>query len=360
MTNVPLPSAHQMRHNPWQRSADVMDPGEFLTRWTVRLALALYVLSLILRANASLNPTRQRGSVLARRTQGARLAWTAGYGFFLLHVACAFQYYHHWSHRLAYEATARRTAEAVGLDWGGGLFANYAFTLLWGLDVCWWWYAPACYRARSRGLEWMVQGFLAFMAFNGAVVFGAGAARWLSLLGFVVLAGIWGRQLYRSRKGHGRSEDAMSLKNTVREKFEDAKRSNNREEKNVLSVILGDISTAEARSGKEQTDAEVEKLLRKMVESNTETLTQLKSHHRGEDPRVPVLEREIGLLKSLLPKSLDVAAIAQALEPVRAEIQSAKSDGQATGLAMKHLKTLSLNVQGQDVAAAVKEIRTSK
>ena len=40
------------------------------------------------------------------------------------------------------------------------------------------------------------------------------------------------------------------------------------------------------------------------------------------------------------------------MEPVRAEIVNAKSDGQATGVAMKHLKGLSLNVQGQDVAVA--------
>ena len=78
----------------------------------------------------------------------------------------------------------------------------------------------------------------------------------------------------------------MSLKATVRQKFEEAKRAGNREAKDLLSVILGDISTAEARGGKDVTDAEVEKLLRKMVESNTETLTQLKSHNRGEDPKV--------------------------------------------------------------------------
>ena len=44
----------------------------------------------------------------------------------------------------------------------------------------------------------------------------------------------------------------MSLKEKVRQKFEEAKRTGNREDKNLLSVILGDISTAEARSGPER------------------------------------------------------------------------------------------------------------
>src|SRR5579859_7578745 len=155
-------------------------------------------------------------------------------------------------------------------------------------------------------------------------------------------------------------ESAMSFKAKVREKFEEAKRAGNRETRDVLSVILGDISTAEARTGKEAPDADVEKLLRKMVESNTETLSQLKSHQRADDPRAVVLEREIVFLKSLLPQTLDAQAIVKALEPVRAEIVIAKSDGQATGIAMKHIKSLSLNAQGQDVSAAVKEIRTNK
>ena len=150
----------------------------------------------------------------------------------------------------------------------------------------------------------------------------------------------------------------MSLKETVRQKFDEARRSGQRQEKDLLSVILGDISTLEARSGKEVSDAEVEKLLRKMVESNTETLAQLKSHHRADDPRASVLEQEITFLKTLLPQSLDTEGIVKALEAVRADIVSAKSDGQATGVAMKHIKSLGLNAQGQEVSAAVKQIRT--
>jgi hypothetical protein len=168
-----------------------MDLGEFFTRWTVRLALSLYVVGLVLRANASGNRAR---------LAWARLAWTGGCFAFLLHVACAFQFYHRWSHSIAYTATARRTAEVVGLDWGGGLFANYAFTLLWAADACWWWCSLDRYRARPRGLEWVVQGFLAFMVFNSVVVFGAGAIRWLGLGVCLLLAGVWGCQRCRPRK----------------------------------------------------------------------------------------------------------------------------------------------------------------
>jgi hypothetical protein len=44
---------------------------------------------------------------------------------------------------------------------------------------------------------------------------------------------------------------------------------------------------------------------------------------------------------------------------VRADIRNAKNDGQATGVAMKHLKGQSLPVQGQDVSAAVRQIRSA-
>jgi hypothetical protein len=158
-----------------------MDPGESLTRWTVRLAVGLYGLALALRAAAE-----DRRSAAA----WARLAWTGGFVAFALHVACAFHFYHQWSHRAAYEATARQTAEVVGVAWGGGLYANYAFALVWGADVCWWWARPAAYQARPRWIEWAVQGFLAFITFNATVVFGRGAIRWAGLAAYAV-AGVW-------------------------------------------------------------------------------------------------------------------------------------------------------------------------
>src|SRR5262245_50800254 len=164
-----------------------MDVGDLLTRWSVRLALALYVLSLILRWAAG-------GS---QRLAWARLAWTAGFLAFLFHVVFAFQFYHHWSHVAAYEATARQTEDVVGLAWGGGIYANYAFVVLWGADVCWWWYRPQSYLARSRGIEWAVQGFLAFIAFNATVVFGTGAIRWVGLIVSLLLPAVVGYSCWR-------------------------------------------------------------------------------------------------------------------------------------------------------------------
>lgn len=149
-----------------------MDTGEQLTRWTARAALALYAVALALRWNTS-----------ARRTwrATARMVWTAGWLIFLLHVFCAFQFVHHWSHADAYEETARRAAEAIGWEWGGGLYANYAFALVWMADVVWWWRGLEVYEGRPRVVAWSVQGFLAFMAFNAAVVFADGVMRWVSL-----------------------------------------------------------------------------------------------------------------------------------------------------------------------------------
>jgi hypothetical protein len=179
-----------------------MDPGELLTRWTVRLALSLYVLSLSLRLLG-----RGRPSLAT----WARLAWTAGYLAFLVHVICAFHFYHHWSHAAAYESTARQTEDVVGQPWGAGLYANYAFALVWGADVLWWWLGQERYRERPRWLEWAVQAFLGFIAFNATVVFGVGVIRWLGVLACVVLVALLGYSAWhgneRKRDRHVRESD---------------------------------------------------------------------------------------------------------------------------------------------------------
>ncbi len=154
--------------------------GEWLTLWTVRVAVALYAIALARRLSDGKNPSSLR--------QG-RLLWTAGYLLFLVHVVCAFHFYHDWSHRVAWEATARQTRQFTGLEWGGGLYANYAFVLVWGADVLWWWRFPSDYLTRHIVIESIVQGFLAFITFNATVVFASEGTRWLGLAAFLLLAG---------------------------------------------------------------------------------------------------------------------------------------------------------------------------
>ena len=108
---------------------------------------------------------------------------------FVIHVACAFHFYHAWSHAAAYAATALDTARLFQWHWGGGLYFNYAFTIVWLIDVLWWWRGLAAYAHRPRVVEIAVQTFLGFMAFNGAVVFASGWTRWTGV-GCCVLLGV--------------------------------------------------------------------------------------------------------------------------------------------------------------------------
>ena len=155
-----------------------MPSGELLTRWTIRIALVFYVLAVAGEFQSS------RGQ---HRKHLARWAWTLGCGFYLAHVAAAFQFFHGWSHAAAYRDTARQTAEVIGLDWGGGLYFNYTFTMLWFADVVWWWYAPESRRMRSPKATLALHGFFAFMVFNATVVFEAGVLRWLGLAALCLL-----------------------------------------------------------------------------------------------------------------------------------------------------------------------------
>ena len=153
--------------------------GETLTRWTVRAALLLYAATLALRLAA---PTRPRA---------ARLLWTLGCLLFLAHVAAAFHYFHDWSHDDAYRHTARQTGELVGQYWGGGLFLNYIFIVVWGADVVYWWRrGTGAYAARPRRVDVPLHAFMAFMAFNATVVFASGPTRAAGIAASVLLAGL--------------------------------------------------------------------------------------------------------------------------------------------------------------------------
>jgi uncharacterized protein YqeY len=118
--------------------------------------------------------------------------------------------------------------------------------------------------------------------------------------------------------------------------------------RDLLRVVLGEVSTRRARTGREPGDEEVHGIVRKLIAGNDETRRELERHGQAYGR----LARENVYLETLLPKALDPAAIREELEPITADLKGARNDGQATGLAMKHLA-----VQGEDVAAVVKQLR---
>jgi hypothetical protein len=159
-----------------------MPLGDELIRWTVRLALFGFTIALLLRAS-------RRGIGPA-----ARLFWTIGCLAYLGHVAAAFHFAHGWSHARAHEHTAFRTWEVTGWRWGGGIYVNYLFTLVWVADAAWWWISVGAYQRRPAWVDAALYAFMLFVAFNATVVFGAGVIRWCGLAAVLLLGAAWWRR----------------------------------------------------------------------------------------------------------------------------------------------------------------------
>ncbi len=157
------------------------DVGDLLTRNTVRLALAWY--SAALCQMLLLGPEDWRATTIRGRL--ARWCWTWALLCFLVHLAMAFHYFHHWSHVHA----LAHTREVSGV--GEGIFASYLFAVLWMADTTFWWVRPMRYTARRPGIDRSLHGFMLFIVFNGAIVYEAGPIRWAASLMFLTLATVW-------------------------------------------------------------------------------------------------------------------------------------------------------------------------
>ena len=142
------------------------------------------------------------------------------------------------------------------------------------------------------------------------------------------------------------------LMDQLKERIKSAMKAGNTLERDVFKVALGDLQLQETRQGQTLTDEDVQKGLRKVIKGNREMISAV------TDPAV--LERmnaEIQILETLLPTTLDPAQIRVVLDAVAEPIRAAGNDGQATGIAMKHLKSQGLAVEGRDVQTVVKQLR---
>lgn len=162
--------------------------AEILLRGSIWLSLVAWTAAEWVRLSY-----RQTG----RRERMARLLWTAGVALAFVHVGLAFHFRHGWSHASALAETARQTEELLGLAFGGGLYVNYAFLIVWAADTVWWWWRPASFSRRPRALEAAIRLFLLFIFVNGAIVFAHGTVRVLGIVAVMAL-GVAG---YRGRGG---------------------------------------------------------------------------------------------------------------------------------------------------------------
>ncbi len=142
------------------------------------------------------------------------------------------------------------------------------------------------------------------------------------------------------------------LVDEIKKRVVQAMKDNDTVAKDILRLALGEIQTSEARSGRPATEEEAVGALRKLVKSNEETLSM-----STDDAQKATLLREIALLGAFLPATMTTEAILAALAPVKDAIVAAKSEGQATGVAMKHLKSTGATVSGNDVGVAIKQLR---
>lgn len=144
----------------------------------------------------------------------------------------------------------------------------------------------------------------------------------------------------------------MALIDQIKARMFQAMKAGSTVEKEILKVAMGEITTDAARPDKKGDDAEAQVILKKLVKSNEESLQATQ-----DETQKATLRAEIAVLNDFLPKALGVSEIVTALAPVADAVKAAGNDGQATGVAMKHLKGLGAEVNGKDVSAAVRQLR---
>ncbi|MFO0625378.1 MAG: GatB/YqeY domain-containing protein [Polyangiales bacterium] len=143
----------------------------------------------------------------------------------------------------------------------------------------------------------------------------------------------------------------MQFLDDVKRRMMAAMKAGDTVQKEVLRVVVGEVTMGEAR-GVVKTDDDAMNIVRKLVKSNEETASLT-----SDEAQKQTLARECEVLRALLPRTLTVDEIVAALAGAADAIRAEANDGKATGAAMKALKAQGALVEGRDVTAAVKRLR---
>jgi hypothetical protein len=117
--------------------------------------------------------------------------WAAGALLCGIHIVLAFALRHGWSHRSAFEATARQTHLVYGINWGGGLYVNFVFLGAWLGEVAWWRWNPRRYFGKSNALTWLFRGFYFVILANATIVFAPQLRRLYGVALLAILVWAW-------------------------------------------------------------------------------------------------------------------------------------------------------------------------
>jgi hypothetical protein len=162
------------------------------------------------RQAAALHKTKAPNSpgTLSDRGKLARWAWSLAWLAYLVHVVFAMKFAHHWSHAEAIQHTQERSG------FGAGIWFSHFFTLLWTLDVGWWWLWPVAYARRSPWVDRLLHAYMVFIIFCGTVVYETGFVRWAGVVMFVVLGGALAYRSQALWRAPGRNPDVCSHRHT--------------------------------------------------------------------------------------------------------------------------------------------------
>jgi uncharacterized protein YqeY len=127
--------------------------------------------------------------------------------------------------------------------------------------------------------------------------------------------------------------------------------------KQLLRVVLGEVSTLEGRQGR-VSDDEVRNVVKKMVANNTEAIGLI-ARDPSRSGQSAALAAENDFLLTLLPGLLTGDALRQKLAPLAEQVRAAKNEGQATGVVIRTLKQQGADFLGDEVKRIVDELRRS-
>lgn len=173
--------------------------------WTIRLAVLYYGVA----AGLMLTLAGDDWSAATIRGALARSCWTLAWAAYVIHVALAFHYYHHWSHIDAIQHTENVSG------FGPGIWFSHLFTLLWGLDIAWWWLRPDEYAHRPPRIGRVLHTFMAFIVFNGTCIFASGPVRWFGVAVFGVLGFLWLRRVFLAHQGRKKRNATDGIRGVV-------------------------------------------------------------------------------------------------------------------------------------------------